>query len=335
MGNAHPATAKMLTALCGCLLILMTPCAAPGADSQRETNGQDASAAFRLGQLSLTLGAQVHGIVREQLKACPHVKCPGIASIGQDVVLETTLETRCYRGTVYRPFHVRCLKPGNATFAEFYVRTTSPWTLSGDIVIPAETYLAFAGATVAATDAAGIAVQQTALTKNDTLRETYLAQAKSADRQEASLAEGRHRTALEECEQRIKEIRAEIAKIMNQRAEARKTIKQAESAGRAVETMIESIEAHDTETGELLWRWKKGKLRFFDGLNKARAHLARARRERGTLKRQTPTGHSKPKTKTGRIKAAHKKLSQRILLGEALSEEDMRAGYEKALGEAG
>lgn len=244
MGNAHPSAVKTAAGLLGCLLVLMTPLAGLGAEeagpaaAPKETSAGPSAAVFQLGRLSPETGAQIQGIVLAQLKACPQLKNPGILTIKEGLALVATLEGERYQGKPYQTFRVRSLKPGEFTLDEFYIKTSSPWKLSGGVVIPAQTYLAFVNSAFTANDAAGIATQRVDLAENERLCKSCTEQANEMRREELAPIEEKYREKLEAHNQRIDEIKAKIAEIKEDRKHARKQVKeQRKQYGKAVVLM--------------------------------------------------------------------------------------------------
>jgi len=98
--------------------------------------------AFKPGPLDAGLGAQIRTIVLAQLKGTVKAKGPYVATVRKGTKLDVTLEGHRYQGAAYRHFVVSVPKGGNPVVRRFYVKTTSPWKLREDVVVPPETYLA-------------------------------------------------------------------------------------------------------------------------------------------------------------------------------------------------
>ena len=99
-------------------------------------------AAGKVGQskalpLKASLGKRIKAIVEAQLKDAVGAKFCGIKKISDGYSLQTTLRNHLYEATVYQPFKLIALKPGEFSVREFYVLTKNPWPLPGHVIIPA------------------------------------------------------------------------------------------------------------------------------------------------------------------------------------------------------
>jgi hypothetical protein len=136
------------------------------ADASRSGLAPGAPAVYEKGPLPQEAVDQVRAIVIAQIKAAlgPAEEGKlGIFKFDKRKILSVTTADGDYSARVFRPFSEISTGSPDVDLREYFVQTMGPWRLSGNAVIPSDTYLTGIADQVSAYDAGMIAAQEASL----------------------------------------------------------------------------------------------------------------------------------------------------------------------------
>ena len=324
--------------LAGCTLTLACWICAPLQAQQSAPEpeaGVPAAAAFTKGSLPPHVAEQVRAIVTTQIKAFLPPSEAGAVEIDRldkDTVLTATVNGQKYSGKVFRSFLVQPLNPNEfEAMGEYYVRTTAPWPLKAGVVIPADIYLAGTAERVNAFDADMIVAQDAAISRSGTLCKRALTQLEQEGKAKSAAVAEAHKDETDSLTKRIAQLNAEIARKVKAREEDMAQI----TRRQPLPTTPVIIRGPNNT---VLWQWVPGEgFTFNDGLDDSRQKLDEAataqKALQATIDSELSAAAGQTGTKTRAVRAVLQKQSRSLRAGETISDEDMRADYESALGE--
>jgi len=332
--------------MAGVLMLAPWLCGAAWAQDAAPTPdaGMTAPDAFSKGRLAPQLEAQVRAIVMEQLTAAVPQAEEGSVSVfkvEKGTAVSATLAGEPYRGSVYRTFLVEGMKQENQGVKEFYIRTTTPWKFRDGVVAPAETYFSLLSNRVLAFNAARVAAQDDAIAKSEALRKAALDQAEQ-ERKAKAKTPAPYQAQMDELSANVSQLesdatqeqdaRTTVAAHVNQELQRRRS---GQSTGGTAPNV--KLSGKDPK-GKLLWQYQGGQLTFYDNFDKTMEDLTAAREEQGALQATMVAEQAAAAAlfsrKAQALRAVATRERKRILWGEQIGEDDMRADYEVALGEA-
>lgn len=319
--------------------------------------------AFPEGPLPPHVAEQVRAIVRAMVKA--HLPPAEEGSVELDridkgTVLSVTVGGQKYSGNVFRAFMVEPLNPNEIdAMKEYYVRTTlAPWPLKDGVVIPTDICLSGMAERVSAYDKDGIAAQEAAIARTDALCKKALDRVEPQRKAKTAAVSEAHKADMDALTKRITELTAEIAKkeadrnqvitrvnrsIPNQPAQQNQ---QYPPGNLYVVPPSQPNQPNQTPrvtsgrdgNGNLLWEWNAGTVTFYDNLDQSKQELddtyAAQKKLQATIDSEVSAAVGQRGTKERVLRAILQGHHRRILGGETISDEDMRADYEAALGES-
>jgi ElaB/YqjD/DUF883 family membrane-anchored ribosome-binding protein len=317
------------------LLLMLAGCICASLRAQASAPEPETTT-FAKGPLPPHVAEQVRAIVTAQVKAFLPPSEAGAVEIDRldkDTILIATVNGQRYSGKVFRTFLVQPLDPDPfEAMAAFYVRTTAPWPLKSGLVIPADIYLSGMAEQVNAFDADAIAAQDAAIAQSELLCKRALAQLEPEQKAKAAAVAAEHKDEMDSLTKRIKQLQDEVDKKLKAREQETNSITQRQPLPT---TPVISRGPNNT----ILWQWapRQG-FTFNDGLDESRQKLDAAASEQKALQRtmdaelEASAGQAGGRARA--IRAVLQKHSKSIRGGEIITQEDMRADYEAALGEA-
>jgi hypothetical protein len=322
---------KLHTGLACCMLTLTGWICAP-LQAQQPAPAPEAAAAadqtFQKGPLPQFAAKEVRAIVMAQVKAFLPPAEEGAVEIDRldkDTILTATVGGQKYSGKVFRKFLAEPLSPDEffGRNADYYVRTTAPWQLKVGLVIPADIYLSGKAERVSAYDAGMIAAQDAAIARSEALCKDALDQLGPERNAKAAAITAAHKAEMDSLTKQITQLKADAAQKEKARDQVRKQIAQRQPT---------------TPINNTTWQWSQGQgLTFNDGLDQTRQKLDQAVAAQKTLQATMDDELTAAIGQPGVKEMALRKILQthrsHILGGETISEEEMRADYESALGE--
>jgi hypothetical protein len=355
----------------GCLLALAGWLGAP-LQAQQPAPGPEGAApeasVLPRGRLAQDVAAQVRKIVMTLVKARLPPPEEGAVEIvrlappdekgDNNGTLTATINGETYSAEVFRPFLVEPLDPNEFEAMKlFYVRTTTPWKLKGGLIIPADTYLSGNVELVSAYDQNMVASQEAAIARSEALHDKAVGEIEPQRKAKTAEVAEKHKADMDALTKQIAQLTQEIAK----KEEARKQV--LERVNRSIPSPPKQqtqpnpsnllvmpppspspqsnqtprvTSGRDAE-GNLLWQWNAGVVTFYDDLDQSEQDLADAYAAQKTLQAKIDAEVYTAVGPPGAKKIALDKILQshrrRILGGETISDDDMRAEYEAALGE--
>ena len=293
-----------------------------------------AAAAFPKGPLAPHVAEQVRAIVMAQVKAFLPPSEEGAVEIDRldkDTVLTATVDGQKYSAKVFRSFLVQPLSPNEFDAKEYYVRTMAPWPLKAGLVIPADVYLSGMVERVSAYDADMIAAQDAAVARSEALCNGALAQLEPERKAKAAAITESHKDEMDSLTKQITQLNAEAA----QKEKARDAIAaQISSRARPPAAPVITRDAKNN----ILWQWVPGQgFTFNDGLDQTRQKIAEAaaaqKALQATMDAELAAALRQTGAKATAVRTIFQKHGRSIRAGETISDEEMRADYEAALGE--
>jgi hypothetical protein len=330
-GNRMKLQRKLHVGLAGCILTLTGWICAPLQAQQPAPESEAAAAAdqtFQNGPLPQLAAKEVKAIVMAQVKAFLPPAEEGAVEIDRldkDTILTATVGGQKYSAKVFRTFLVEPLSPDEffGRSEDYYVRTTAPWKLKVGLVIPADTYLSGKGVSVNAYDADMIGAQDAAIARSEALCKEALDQlGPERDVKTAAIAKA-HKAEMDSLTKQITQLNADAAQKEQARDQVRRQIAQRQAT---------------TPINNTTWQWSQSQgLTFTDGLDQTLQKLDQAVAAQKTLQAtmadELTAAVGQPGAKETALRAVLQTHRSHILGGEAISEEEMRADYESALGE--
>ena len=319
--------------LAGCMLALWICAPLRAQQPAPELEVVAPPAAFSNGPLPPHVAQQVRAIVAAQVKGFLPPAEKGAVEIDRldkDTILTATVGGHKYSGKVFRSFLVEPLDPNEfGAMKEYYVRTTAPWPLKAGLVIPADTYLSGMVERASAYNADVIATQDAAIARSEVLCKGALSQVGPQRKARQTAINDAHKAETESLTKQITQLNTDIGRK--------------EKAREAIEAQIarNPPKAPQTRRGPdntIAWQWTPGEgLSFNDGLEQSRQELDEAITQEKTLEAtkeaELAASVGQLGTRETAIRAIFQKHRRRILAGEMVPEEEMRADYESALGE--
>jgi len=326
---------ELHSGLSACMLALTWWVCAPLQAQQRAPEPEAAAltaATFPKGPLPPHVAEQVRAVVLAQVKAFLPPAVEGAVEIDRldkDTILTATVGGQKYTGKVFRTFLVEPLSPNEFDAKEYYVRTTTPWRLKAGLVIPADVYLSGMVERVSAYDADTIAAQEAALARSEVFYKGTLAQLEPQRKAGVAKIAEAHKAETDSLTKQITQLNAEIAR----KEKARDAIT-AQITRNAPKAPVIVRDASDN----VLWEWSPNQgFTFNDGLDESRQKLDEATAAQKTLQEtmaaELVEAVGQPGAKEKAIRTIFQKQCRSIRAGETISDEDMRADYESALGE--
>ena len=299
--------------------------------AQQPASAADAAApAFAKGPLPPRVAEQVHAIMMAQVKAFLPPSEQGVVALirlDKDTVLTATVDGQTYSARVFRQFLVAPLSPTGFDAKEYYVRTTAPWNLKAGPVIPADTYLSGTAERVSAYDADMIAAQDAAIARSDAFCKGALNQLEPERKAKAAAIAEAHKADLDALTKKVTQLNADIAQTLKARDKVATLI--------SLRQPTRPMTGRDADN-KVIWQYTPGKgLTFSDGLDESRQALDQATEAQKTLQAtmdaEVTAALGKPGVKEKALRAVFQTHRRRILAGETISEEEMRADYESLL----
>jgi hypothetical protein len=321
--------------LAGCLLALTGWMGAPLHAQQSAPEPEAAAVPFTKGLLPPHVAEQVRAIVKAQVKAFLPPAQEGSVEIDRlekGTVLAATVDGQKYSGKVFRSFLVEPLNPSEfEAMEEYYVRTTAPWPLKAGLVIPADTYLSGMAERASAFDADMIAAQDAAIARSEALSKRALAQLEPERKAKATAIAAAHKGEMDSLAKQIKQLQTEIDKKSKDRENEMQQI-----ARRKPQPTTPVIVRGPNDT--ILWEWVPGQgFTFNDGLEDSQQKLDEAvsaqKALEATIDAELAAAAERSGAKARAVRTVFRKQSRAILVGEMISDEEMRADYESALEE--
>ena len=240
---------------------------------------------------------------------------------------------------------------------EYYVRTTSPWPLKDGLVVPADTYISGNRELVSAYDRDAISAQDAAIARSDGLCKKALARVEPQRTAKTAAITEAHKADMDALAKKITELAAEIAKKVSARQQVVQRVNRSIPNQPAQQTQpypgnllavppsqpnppnpTPRVTSAKDANGNLLWEWNGNGITFYDNLDQSEQELADAYAEQKTLQTTIDAEVSAAVGQRGAKEKALRAIFQghrkRILGGEMISDDDMRADYEAALGES-
>ena len=326
---------KLRTGLAGCMLTLTWWICAPLQAQQPAPEPEaaaPAAATFPKGPLPPRVAEQVRAIVMAQIKAFLPPAEEGAVEIDRldkDTILTATVGGQKYSSKVFRSFLVEPLSPHEFDAKEYYVRTIAPWQLKAGLVIPADVYLSGMAERVSAFDADMIAAQDAAIARSEVLCNDALAQLEPQRKAKAAVIAEAHKAEMDSLTKQITQLNAEAAQKMKARDAIVAQINRRQPKA--------PVTTRDP-ANKILWEWSPNQgFAFNDGLDQTRQKLDEAAAAQKTLQAaidaELAAAAGQSSAKETAIRAIFRKHRRSIRAGETISEEEMCADYESALGE--
>jgi hypothetical protein len=330
---------KLRLGLTGCALALMGCIGARLQAQQAAPETEAAVATFANGPLPAHVAEQVRAIVRAQAKAFLPPAQEGAVEIDRlerDTILSATVNGQKYSGKVFRSFLVQPLNPDEFEgMPEFYVRTTAPWPLKGGLVIPADTFLSGMAERVNAFDADMIAAQDAAVARSEALCKRALAQLEPEEKSKSDAITAAHKEGMDSLAKQIKQLQDEVdRKVKARENEMEQVARRQQQQQPPPATPIITRGSNNA----VQWQWVPGQgFTFNDGLDDSRQKLDEAtsaqKALQATIDAELAASARQAGAKARAIRAVFQRQSRSIRAGEMMSDEDMRADYESAIGE--
>ena len=352
--------------LVGCLLALAGWIGAPLQAQQPAPEPEapaPAAAAFPKGPLPPHVAEQVRAIVKAQVKAHLPPSEEGAVEIDRldkGTILTVTIGGQKYSGNVFRSFLVEPLDPNEfEAMKEYYVRTTSPWPLKDGMVVPADTYISGNRELVSAYDRDAINAQDAAIARSDSLCKKALARVEPQRTAKTAAITTAHKDDMDALTKKITELTAEIAKKQMARQQIAQRVNRSVPNQPAQQNQpnpgnllfvpppqpaptqpnqAPRVTSGRDANGNLLWEWNGNGITFYDNLDQSKRDLDDAYAEKKTLQETIDAEVSAAVGQRGAKERALRVIFQghrkRILGGETISDDDLRADYEAALGES-
>ena len=320
---------KLRCGLAGCILTITWWMSAP-LQAQQPARAPDATApAFAKGPLPPLAGRQVRAIVMAEVKTfLPPSEEGSVAliRIDQGTALTATVDGRAYSGRVFRQFFVTPLSPTELSAKEYYVRTTAPWNLKAGPVIPADTYLSGTGEWVSAYNAEMIAAQDAAIARSDVLCKRALDQLEPERKAKAATIAEAHKAELDALAKQVAQLNAEIAEKLKARDRV------ATQVSLISPTPTQPLTGRDANNN-IIWQYTPNQgFTFSDGLDESRKALdeaiAEQKKLQGTIDAEVTAALGKLGVKQKALHTIFQTHRRRILAGETISDEEMRADYD-------
>ncbi len=328
---------ELRMALAACMLALTWWIGSP-LQAQQPAPESEAAASmeptFRKGPLPPHEAEQVRAIVMAQVKAFLPPSEAGAVEIDRldkDTTLTATVDGQKYASKVFRTFLAEPLSPTEFDAKEYYVRTLTPWPLKGGVVIPADIYLSGMIERVSAYDADMIAAQDAAIAHSADLCKSALAQLEPERKAKAAEIAAAHKSDMDSLTKQVTDLNAEAAR----KEKAREAIMA--QINRRQPPPMAPVVTRDAKNN-ILWQWVPGQgFTFNDGLDQTRQKnedaVAAQKALQATMDAELSEATGQTGAKEKAIRATLQTHRRRILSGETISDEEMRADYESALGE--
>ena len=284
------------------------------------------------GPLPPRVAEQVRAIVMAQIKAFLPPAEEGAVEIDRldkDAILSATVDGQKYTAKVFRTFLAEPLSPKEFDAKEYYVRTTAPWRLKAGLVIPADVYLSGMVERVSAYDADMIAAQDAATARCEAFYKGALGQLEPQRKAKAAAIAEAHKAETDSLTKQITQLNAEIAQ--KEKARDGITTRIARNTPKAPVIVRDSSD-------NILWQWVPNEgFTFNDGLDQSRQKLEEAVSAQKTLQEtmdaELVAAVGRPGVKEKALHTIFQNQCRSIRAGETISDEEMRADYESALGE--
>jgi hypothetical protein len=363
---------KLHAGLAGCLLALGgwigAPLQAQQAAPQPEAAAPGA-AAFPKGPLAQDVAGQVRKIVMALVKARLPPAEEGAVEIvrlappdekgDNNGTLTAAVDGQTYSAEVYRPFLVEPLNPNEFDAMKmFYVRTTTSWKLKGGLVIPADIYLSGNYEWVSAYDQNIIAAQAAAIAHSEDFHDKAVSRVDLQRKAKTAEITEKHKADMDALTKQIAQLTQDIAKMEAAREQVLERVgrsvpnqsnqqRQPNPSSNAFAVFPPSPSTQSNQTprvtsgkdanGNLLWQSNGSGVTFYDNLDQSKQELDEAYAAQKTLQAKTDAEVSAavgpPGAKKRALDAILQSHRRRILGGETISDDEMRAEYEAALGE--
>ncbi len=301
------------------------------------------------GVLNLELGEEVRGIVALQIAAAlgEAAETTRIHRIDKDTVLDATVGEVRYRAAVFKSFNVVSIEGRPLAISMFYIRTLAPWRLERR-TIPADVYLAFDRDGYRVVDPDVLAAVEEAKAINIRLYKEYLdaldevqpaaEDAKLSERDLRRL-EALERT-IEEAPQQVRDadlLLEQLKREQTLREERRKEMERvrrdaSSERRKQIDVWIETLDGRtlfNTRRQEQASEW----------LARTKDRLEAARKQHAEIREQDEktrdAAAEAAKATRARVRAVYSKHRRALQSGTPLTEKEMRANYEKAVGRGG
>jgi len=247
--------------------------------------------------------------------------------LDKDTLLTATVDGQTYSARVFRPFTAQPLNANEYGAKEYFLRTTAPWKLKADLLLPADICLSGIAERVSAYDAATISAQDAAIANSETLCKAALDRMEPMRKAKAAAIADAHKADTDSLAAQIKQLQADVTQ--------KQATRNAVSARYSVNPPRVPVTARDANNN-IIWQWTPSQgFTFYDDLDQTRQKidqaLAAQKTLQATMDAELIAALGQPGAKEKPLRAVFQKHRRRIVAGEVIYEDEMRTDYESVL----